>query len=311
MKKHIELTQRCSLGTTFVVLFLLTVALIGTSANGQSARVGPASSSTLEAGLAKALGTTDDAGEAIRAYMAEGIINKRPNKRIDYTDYYIVNKPAQFLGHELQIIEQEYMKSYVGCCVSPGTGLTVRLNGSSENLRRFAAQNRCTFEGNVDFQEIMRTFKLAAIPGNYALISCRERDRGAAASVVMPAVPASSQSVVQKTREGKCESADLRQGCPGGQSSAPSRSSAPSSSVSGATPAPPVSSTPPAQGGDLVAAYASNLASQLERASYPACGVFAANLRMLGNSGAPEAVRMRQVESMFGKVPAICLRRQR
>ena len=70
----------------------------------------------------------------------------------------------------------------------------------------------------------------------------------------------------------------------------------------------PVQSRAPKQssGADLVAAYANKLASEIERASYPACGAIASNIRMVGNSGAPEYVRMRQVEAMLDKVPRIC-----
>jgi hypothetical protein len=56
---------------------------------------------------------------------------------MDYTDYYVVHGPAKFLGHDLQMIEQQYMATYVGCCVSPGTGITVRLHGSADNLHAF------------------------------------------------------------------------------------------------------------------------------------------------------------------------------
>jgi hypothetical protein len=72
----------------------------------------------------------------------------------------------------------------------------------------------------------------------------------------------------------------------------------------------PVQQRQPAQvqqGGDRVAAYANNLAKQIENSPHPACAMFASNLRMVGNSGAPEYVRMRQVEAMFDKVPGICM----
>lgn len=62
------------------------------------------------------------------------------------------------------------------------------------------------------------------------------------------------------------------------------------------------------QGGDIVAAYANNLASQLERASHPICGVIAHNIRSFGNSGQPDFVRSRQVESLIDKAPEYCFR---
>jgi hypothetical protein len=38
------------------------------------------------------------------------------------------------MTHELVMIEQEYMTTWIGCCVSPGVGVTVRVNGSTANL---------------------------------------------------------------------------------------------------------------------------------------------------------------------------------
>lgn len=77
------------------------------------------------------------------------------------------------------MIEQEYMSAYIGCCVSPGTGATVRLNGSSDALKTYAAQNRCTIVFDVDFQKKLSQIgtKLVAMAGEYASLSCRERDR--------------------------------------------------------------------------------------------------------------------------------------
>lgn len=71
-------------------------------------------------------------------------------------------------------------------------------------------------------------------------------------------------------------------------------------------------SSPQSQGStgpslDRAAAYANNLAVEMERASHPACRALASNIRMLGSSSAPEEIRMRQVDAMLSKVPSICL----
>jgi hypothetical protein len=59
-------------------------------------------------------------------------------------------------------------------------------------------------------------------------------------------------------------------------------------------------------GGDKVAAYANNLASELERSSHPTCQMLANSIRSFGNSGQPDHVRMRQVDNLFNKAPGIC-----
>jgi len=139
----------------------------------------------LENGLADALrlkpGTTERAGnsgKAIQAYMREGVVNKKPNERADYTDYYIVKKPATFMGHELVVIEEEYMSKYVGCCVNPGAGITVKVNGSPKNLEKFADENKCSFADKVDVQGELGRYGIKATfsKGRYASLSCREND---------------------------------------------------------------------------------------------------------------------------------------
>lgn len=61
--------------------------------------------------------------------------------------------------------------------------------------------------------------------------------------------------------------------------------------------------------GDRIADYANNLASEMERASHPACQILANNIRTFGNSGAPEVARERQVEAIVNKAPSFCFSR--
>ena len=140
---------------------------------------------TLEAGLVKALkqkpGTTErlgDSGAALRAYIAAGYLDLKPSQRADYTDYRLLKKPAMLMGHTLVLIEEEYMTRHIGCCVSPGVGVTVRLSGSSKNLEKFAEKNGCSFNPKADPQEELKLYGIKAnLPiGKYASISCRERD---------------------------------------------------------------------------------------------------------------------------------------
>lgn len=86
-------------------------------------------------------------GKAIKAYMSKGYIDKKPTiYRADYVDYYVLEKPAYVLGHELKVIEEEYMSEYVGCCVNEGVGVVLKLSGSMQKLENFAQKNKCAIE---------------------------------------------------------------------------------------------------------------------------------------------------------------------
>lgn len=117
-------------------------------------------------------------GSAIRAYKAQAYIDQKPNKRADYTDYYLLNKPATFIGHDLKVIEEEYMSAYIGCCVNPGLGLSLKIRGSLTSLKAFASENGCSVEENIKlYQELTDMgIKVHPMTGRYARLSCRERD---------------------------------------------------------------------------------------------------------------------------------------
>jgi hypothetical protein len=59
-------------------------------------------------------------------------------------------------------------------------------------------------------------------------------------------------------------------------------------------------------GKDRVAQYADNIAAQMERSSHPACSSLANTIRSVGNSGTPDSVRARQVDSMVNRAPSGC-----
>lgn len=146
-----------------------------------------ADDAALESGLAQALRLdrrtqerVGDSGRAIRAYMKEGVLSRRPNQRLDYTDYYLVKKPATFMGHALVMVEEEYMAAYVGCCVSPGMGITLKVSGPTVALEKFAEDNGCSFDGQADPRGVLKSMGVRAshLPrGRYVALSCRERDR--------------------------------------------------------------------------------------------------------------------------------------
>jgi hypothetical protein len=129
----------------------------------------------LKKGMTERTGTS---GKAIAAYMREGYVGKHPDQRFDYTDYYLLKKPASFMGHELVLIEEEYITQYIGCCVSPGVGVTVKVRGSTRKLQAFARAQRCTLRDPVDIRHALNEVAIKArLPkGHYASLSCRERD---------------------------------------------------------------------------------------------------------------------------------------
>ena len=156
-------------------------ALLLAASCASAVAAGPGLESDLIHALHLKKGTTERAGtsgKAIQAYVREGYIGKRPDQRFDYTDYYLLKKPASFMGHELVLIEEEYITQYIGCCVSPGAGVTVKVHGNTQNLQAFASAQRCTLTDPVDVQHALSEVAIKArLPkGHYASLSCRERD---------------------------------------------------------------------------------------------------------------------------------------
>ena len=150
-----------------------------------SAMAFAADTHSLESGLLHAMqlkkGTTErtgTSGQAIRAYQHAGMVSKTPRQRADYTDYYLLDKPVPFMGHELVLIEEEYRSKYIGCCASPGVGITLKVHGSIKNLQQFARASHCTLTDHVDFAQALRevAIKNKVPKAHYASLSCRERD---------------------------------------------------------------------------------------------------------------------------------------
>ncbi|SIR77184.1 hypothetical protein SAMN05880566_12119 [Janthinobacterium sp. TND4EL3] len=160
---------------------LLGALLLAASCASANAAADPALESDLIQALHVKKGTTQrvgTSGKAIAAYVREGYVGKRPDQRFDYTDYYLLKKPASFMGHALVLIEEEYITQYIGCCVSPGAGVTVRVQGSTQNLQAFARAQRCTLNDPVDIGHALKdvAIKNRLPKGHYASLSCRERD---------------------------------------------------------------------------------------------------------------------------------------
>jgi len=83
-----------------------SILLMVTLFAGLSSRLIASNNQDLEVGLIDSMRLNKitktrlgDSGKAIQAYMREGFVNKRPNQRADYTDYYLLKKPARLMGH--------------------------------------------------------------------------------------------------------------------------------------------------------------------------------------------------------------------
>lgn len=144
-----------------------------------------ADEATLEQGLLDAMrlkpGTSErktKSGPMIMAYVKEGYLDLKPAERADYTDYRLFKKPATLMGHTLMLIEEEYMLKHIGCCVSEGLGVTVKVAGSTEKLEKFAEQNGCSFNPSADLAAELNSMgiKTRVPKAKYAALSCRMRD---------------------------------------------------------------------------------------------------------------------------------------
>ena len=128
-------------------------------------------------GLHPSSGGRLEAGPAIRRFIAAGYVDRRPTRRMDYTDYRVLKRPFQFLGQDLLVIEEEYMTQYVGCCVDEGSGAIFRLSGDRSELTTFAAANKCRLDtGQSDIRSRLAELGLGREQGEFARLSCRERD---------------------------------------------------------------------------------------------------------------------------------------
>jgi hypothetical protein len=114
----------------------------------------------------------------LAAYAKAGLVGSKPDFRLVYDDYYVLRKPAKFLGHLLAAIEVENMQAFVGCCVDEGVILLLRSNGGDDDLAEFAERSACSVPGYLDQalgrnpQHTARRFPKA----DYVTLSCRVHD---------------------------------------------------------------------------------------------------------------------------------------
>lgn len=156
---------------------IATALLVACGATALAAAADPVERLLSALGPAPNFARRENAAVVLREFKAAGLIARKP-ERSDYTDYYLVLKPLRVFGHDLVLIEDEYMLKYVGCCVSEGAGLALRTNGGLGELEAFARKNKCQvqeFQSEAEYREFTHVrFKLPV--GSYASLSCRARD---------------------------------------------------------------------------------------------------------------------------------------
>jgi hypothetical protein len=118
-----------------------------------------------------------DSGVALRAYIKAGLVSRAPDERADYVDYRRLRKPTSLFGHSLVVLEEEYLTTYIGCCVNPGLGMVVQKRGGLGPLDEFLERNKCSKR---DADDATYSMQLAGVKpkagATYVSISCRQRD---------------------------------------------------------------------------------------------------------------------------------------
>ncbi|NJM29738.1 MAG: hypothetical protein HC855_06230 [Rhizobiales bacterium] len=116
-------------------------------------------------------------GAAIRAYIRSGHVRRKPDDAADYVDYRRLRKPATLFGHPLLVLEEEYMTQYIGCCVNPGIGLVIEVQGSTAALDAFLAANKCRRNWPSGPEDSLDKAGVKPKPdATYVSITCRQND---------------------------------------------------------------------------------------------------------------------------------------
>jgi hypothetical protein len=137
----------------------------------------------LEAALTKAMtANRADAsrmlpsGAAIKLFIKNGFVKRKPEARQDYSDYRLLRKPFTFMGHSVVALEEQNLVEYIGCCVDDGIGALLVLDGSADALNVFASANGCTVSSDdYDIETSLNAVGLARDGRRYLYIYCGAR----------------------------------------------------------------------------------------------------------------------------------------
>lgn len=115
----------------------------------------------------------------IRELQQHGLIDKSPQIRVDYDDYYLARKEIVFLGHRVVALRHDHFVEWIGCCSDPSLSVLFELSSSDEKLASFAKENDCEYEAGdgkfaVDFvQPVLNELPAGRFfEGKYGRVTC-------------------------------------------------------------------------------------------------------------------------------------------
>jgi hypothetical protein len=128
-------------------------------------------------------GRLGNPSKVISHYAEQHLIDAKRTIRTDFDDYYLLLRPALFLGHDLLVMRwghgREASDGPTGCCATEGLTVYVRVNGDDALLVKFSKANRCYYDASEDLVEFWKDrgygSSIQFPEGRYASIECTDR----------------------------------------------------------------------------------------------------------------------------------------
>lgn len=111
--------------------------------------------------------------QALIPYINKGYLHRKPDFQVDYNDYRFPIKKFYFRGHQIRLVDEEYMVKFIGCCVSEGLALTMDKKG--EDLSKFAKENGCSIK-NMNEVYLPDEVQQKLPKTDLITLSCKEND---------------------------------------------------------------------------------------------------------------------------------------
>lgn len=134
LPKKQDVLTRCVAATSVFILCFYTTLSQAKEKKIESMKILPSIFSSQE---------NNNLKDFIKSLEKENIIAENKKDRFDYSDYYIFKDKYVFLDVNILVLEHEYMKDWVGCCVDPGIALYVSSEKDPIALREFSNKANC------------------------------------------------------------------------------------------------------------------------------------------------------------------------